>query len=346
MRGNRVPPLVTTGSASDAVPGALGQPGTTILFGNSELATGAASGARFTLGFWFTRDHSLGLEGNFWFLASKTNNFIASSEGSPTLFRPFINETGAEDVQVVAVPSPTGPGLAGTVTVQSKTNLWGTGANFRSNLFCWEHCFIDGLLGFRVLGLNDDLNIDESLIYLRGARVANRSIVVPAGSTIEVGDQFKTINRFYGGNIGLDMECRRGNWIFGLKPQIGIGGTVQTVEINGNTTIGIPGQPTQNFSGGLLAQGSNIGHFSHTAFTVVPELGASIGYQLGEHWRFFVGYNVIYWSSVARAGDQIDRTVNRIQIPPPAGTADHPAILFHSTDFWAQGVNFGIEFKW
>src|SRR5262249_12671773 len=122
MRGQRVPPLVTTGSAADAVPGALGQPGTQVLFGGDPLGTGAESGASFMAGFWFTRDHCLGFEGGYWFLGTKTNNFSASSQGSPLLFRPFVNETGAEDVEIVAIPSPTGPGIAGTVSVRSRTS--------------------------------------------------------------------------------------------------------------------------------------------------------------------------------------------------------------------------------
>src|SRR5262249_22525178 len=119
MRGNRVPPLVTTGSITDPVPGALGQPGTQVLFGGNNLGTGAASGARFMAGYWLTRDHCLGLEGGYWFLGSKVNNFSASSQGNPPLFRPFVNETGAEDVELVAVPSPTGPRLTGALSVHS-----------------------------------------------------------------------------------------------------------------------------------------------------------------------------------------------------------------------------------
>jgi hypothetical protein len=346
MKGNKLPPLVTTGSAADAVPGAIGQPGTQVLFGNSEVGNGADGGGRFMLGFWLTRDHCLGFEGGYWFLGSKVNNFSATSQGDPLLFRPFVDETGAQNVELVAVPSPSGPGLAGTVSVRSTTQLWGTEANFRTTLWCNPKCFIDGIAGFRAMGLDDDLTIGESLIYVRGAQVPDRGITVPAGTTFVVDDHFRTENRFYGGQVGLDMECRKGNWIFGCKTKVALGGTNQVATIDGSTIIGTPGAGATGYQGGLLAQPSNIGRYSRDVFTVVPELGFTFGYQFNEHWRAFVGYNVIYWSDVARTGNQIDPVVNRAQLPPPTGTGSRPAFSFNGTDFWAQGVNIGLEFKW
>jgi hypothetical protein len=83
-------------------------------------------------------------------------------------------------------------------------------------------------------------------------------------------------------------------------------------------------------------------------FTVVPELGLNIGYQLTNHIRAFVGYNFLYWSSVVRPGDQIDPRVNTNLIPPPISTAGPavPAFAFHGSDFWAQGITLGVEFRW
>ena len=344
MKGDRTPPLATTGSAADAVPGALGQPGTQVLFGGSQLSSSADAGGRFQLGYWFTRDHSLGFEADYWFLGTKSNDFSASSTGNPLLFRPFTDETGAQNVELVAVPSPTGPGLNGTVTVLHKTSLWGTDANFRANLLCGSNWFIDCLYGFRAMGLDDNLGITENLNLARGVTINGTPF--PTGTTFLVNDSFNTQNRFYGGQIGLDMECKTGNWIFDAKPMVALGATNQIVNINGGTTITVPGVGTTSYSGGLLAQNSNIGHYNRNAFTAVPELGVSVGYQVNDHWRLSLGYNLIYWSSVVRAGEQINTTVNRNQIPPPISTASQPAFAFQSTSFWAQGLMFSIEYKW
>ncbi|HTI52278.1 MAG TPA: BBP7 family outer membrane beta-barrel protein, partial [Planctomycetaceae bacterium] len=43
--------LVTSGSAADAVPGALGQPGTSVLIGDENIGISGRGGGRFTLGF-------------------------------------------------------------------------------------------------------------------------------------------------------------------------------------------------------------------------------------------------------------------------------------------------------
>jgi hypothetical protein len=54
---------------------------------------------------------------------------------------------------------------------------------------------------------------------------------------------------------------------------------------------------------------------------------------------------------VARPGDQIDLNVNTNRIPTsttfnPSSAPALPAPVFRSSDFWAQGINFGIEIRY
>ena len=96
------------------------------------------------------------------------------------------------------------------------------------------------------------------------------------------------------------------------------------------------GGAAQAFNGGLLALPSNIGRYDRDVFSWVPELGVTIGYQCTDHWKLFVGYNVLYWSSVVRPGEQIDRTVNANQLPPPVGGGpNRPLFTFNANDFAA-----------
>ena len=95
---------------------------------------------------------------------------------------------------------------------------------------------------------------------------------------------------------------------------------------------------------------SNIGRYNWDVFAVVLEFPINVGYQVTKQLRVFVGYTFLYASKVLRPGDQIDRVVNTTQIPPPlaAGTLigpARPAFHFKDTDFWAQGINFGLEFR-
>jgi hypothetical protein len=80
-------------------------------------------------------------------------------------------------------------------------------------------------------------------------------------------------------------------------------------------------------------------------------VGINVGYQLTEHLRAFVGYSFLYWTHVARPGDQIDRAVNPTQLPlsttaPQLTGPARPAPVLRDTDFWAQGISFGVEFRY
>ncbi len=96
---------------------------------------------------------------------------------------------------------------------------------------------------------------------------------------------------------------------------------------------------TRNFVGGLLAEPSNIGSFHKDQFSVVPQVDLTLSYHIDQHWRIFGGYDFLYWSSVVRPGQQIDRTLDETQIPnfEPAGTVpsagqNRPAVLFQRSD--------------
>ena len=87
---------------------------------------------------------------------------------------------------------------------------------------------------------------------------------------------------------------------------------------------------------------TNIGEFNRNVFSVVPEVGRNVGYQLTDHIRTFVGYNFLYWSNVIRPGDQIDRVIDINNIPRfvnvlpgtiPAVFPPRPEARFNDTDF-------------
>jgi hypothetical protein len=333
MRGTPLPPLITAGSVGDAVPGALGLPGTVVLFGGRDVGTDARSGGRIMGGWWFGDDHCLGLEAGGFFLGQNTRNFSATSFGTPLLARPFVDaNTGLENVELVAAPNV----LAGMISAHSSTSFWGYEANVRSTCLCGPCFFVDGIIGYRSLGLDDKLSVTENLTVLRA----------PGGNFL-VNDSFATSNRFHGGQMGFIAEYKRGAWSLDLTTKVALGGTHQTVTINGSTVITDPVNGTSVSRGGLLAQPSNSGQFKRDVFSVVPEVGLNLGYQFTDHIRGFVGYNFLYWSNVVRAGNQVDRVVNPNVLPPaqPGGAA-RPLFSYNGSEFWAQGVNFGLEFRY
>jgi Putative beta barrel porin-7 (BBP7) len=356
MKGDHAPPLATTGTLmglTDRNVGALGRSDTQILFGNSALGDSVTSGGRFSAGYWFSDDHCLGIEVGGFFLGPVRDKFHASSPGSPELAIPFFDVNPAstgEAIEGVAGMRNTGV-LAGTLDIQHQTMLWGYDINLRSNWLCGCNGHVDLLVGYRQLGLDESLTLNESLLA-----VTNRTdpttgaILIPAGTTINGTDKFSVSNRFYGAQVGIDGEWRFSNrWSLGGSFKFGMGPTQEVATIQGARVINPPGGPSITSVGNLFSQPSNIGRFTKDEFSVVPELGLTLGYQLTNHVRATVGYNFLYWSNVARASEQIDRSVNSnfLNNPQPgATTPNRPAPLFNSTDFWAQGVTFGLEVRY
>lgn len=353
VRDGAIPPLVTSGSAADANPGALGQTGTQVLFGNDSLNTQGRSGFRFNMGRWFGPCQQWAIEGGFFFLGQRTNNFAAAGDGSPTspiLGRPFFNvNTGLNDVEIFAQP-----GVRGNINIDSTSNFYGANLDWRRKL--WSGCAyrIDGVLGFRYLNFDEDLNVNENALVVA-------TNLPQTGFSKTESDRFSVDNDFYGGTIGVIQELQRGRWTFSLNTRVSLGSTHQQLEIAGGQTITDPAAGTQVLAGGLLARPGiagigpqNIGVYTANTFAVVPEVNFNIGYQISPHWRVFAGYSFLYWSNMLRVGDQIDTSVNIVNYPffpqPPApgvgvGT-NRPTVLMRETDFWAQGVNAGVQFTW
>jgi hypothetical protein len=146
------------------------------------------------------------------------------------------------------------------------------------------------------------------------------------------------------------MNWNVNRWNFNLLGKFAMGVSQQLVTINGATTLYTPGAAPVTTAGGILAQSSNIGRYFSDQFAVVPEIGLNLGYQVTPGLQIKFGYTFLFLSSVARPGDQIDRRVNSNNVPTDAGfgTAGGPAVpafSFIHSDYWAQGLNVGLEFR-
>jgi hypothetical protein len=342
-KGQRLPPLVTVGSPDDMPPGALGQPGTVEVIGNQTVDDGVRSGGWFTAGVWIDEAQTLGVEASAFYLAPRSSQFVASSDGSVLLARPFFavgtvtnpdgtqTDVAQEDALIVAAPGVS----SGSVRVSTSNRLWGADVHGRVNL-CGD-CFyrFDLLAGFRYIELKD------------GLEIASVSDTIPPSGPTTVVDSFRTINRFYGGQLGAAADFCHGRWFLNVRGMIDLGAVHRDAVIEGSTTF-TAGGTTTIVPGGLFAQPTNIGTFKDVAFGVVPEVGCRVGYQITSHVRASAGYSLIYLArNVAQPGDQIDRAVNVNQIAArglaPLAGPSNPAFNFVNTDFWAQGFTFGVE---
>jgi hypothetical protein len=196
------------------------------------------------------------------------------------------------------------------------------------------------LIGFRYLNFSDRLTINENLTLLD-------PIFVP-GSRVNLTDDFRSSNNFYGLKLGLALEGYRGPWSLEARPQVSLGVLDRETEIRGQTTTFVPGVGTQQLPGGLYALSSNIGEHSSARFAAVPELDVYLGYLIRPNLRLLVGYSLICIPNVQRAGEQIDPVINSQLVPPvtpPVTGPQRPTFLNHDSVFLVQGLNLGLEWQ-
>jgi hypothetical protein len=271
------------------------------------------------------------------------------STGNPILARPFYDVVqGVESSSLIAYPNV----IQGTISAEYVTSLQGAGVRAMYNLACGDgcgtscitHCPVhtgyrfDMLLGYRFLRLDDRLDIVEDETSLQTAN---------PGSFL-IRDHFETENQFNGVDFGTQLNFCKGCFTLDLLSKVALGNTRSVINIDGSTIITQNAQ-SQAYNGGLLAQRTNIGTYEADEFAVVPELGVNLGYQVNGCWRVTAGYTFIYWSRVARAGDQIDRDVNTgLLAPEDPEVTTHLRPEFNLTydHFWAQGLNVGLEGRW
>jgi hypothetical protein len=161
-------------------------------------------------------------------------------------------------------------------------------------------------------------------------------------------DDFSTHNQFYGGQVGIRGEMWAGRFYAVANAKVALGDCQQGVDISGATRITSPAGVVTTQPGGLLALPSNSGHFFGDHFAVIPEGSLILGYDVSSRLSLTVGYTFLYCSNVARPGDQIDRSVNPLALPTVGGSgaaSGRPAFGLQETDFWAQGLTFGLELR-
>jgi hypothetical protein len=372
IEGAQTPPLVVEGIADngdfvDAF----------VVYGNQQILQNSRSGGRVRLGYWLDDYGKYAIEGEYLTLGKISEHFRDGGDGtSPIVGRPFINATtGLPTVEDVSFP-----GIRGTVDVNSTSQFQSAGVWLRRNLCCSPGCascgdpvtcgssvcgpmgcgsgvgdppclrifkggtrHVDMVYGVRWAQLNEGLNIQENL------EVIPPSTPSAVGTTFLVNDNFSTGNQFFGGELGFMWDWQKARWSLEFLSKLALGNTHQTVTINGYTVNTPPGGPADTFSGGLLTQSSNIGHYERDVFSVLPQLGINAGYMLTPRLKLIGGYTFMYWSRVVRPGDQIDIEVNPNLIPSGSGGTgppDRPQFAFRDTSIWIQGFNLGLEYQW
>jgi hypothetical protein len=290
-----------------------------------------------------TNQATFAIESEYFQLLGDQNDGVSvSGDGSPILGRPFYDTSrGLETAQLFSFPGR----ATGNVDVVSDSDLRSFLINGRAALcppgVCnpfGESDRVDWIVGYRRIELEDRLAIVENL----------QSTLPGAPGTVVISDAFRTSNEFNALQLGITHQAnfKRG-WLESML-RVAVGNNKQTVDIAGATSITENGE-TENYAGGILAQKSNIGSYERDQFTMVPEVGLTLGIRLTDWLDATVGYSVLYFPSVVRAGDQISTDLDSNQFPPPADPAVsdnlRPRFDFIETDYWAHGLNVGAELR-
>lgn len=328
MKSAPLPPLVTRGSPADPISGAPGQPGTRVIYGNEGVSFGPQAGLRLNLGGWLDEDRSLGLEAGALYFGSQNGGEF--SAGGDFLFLPSRTGAGLPSTYIV---SDSVIGYSGSVNITNEIRFWGLEGNSLLNLYRGERASLTGIAGWRYLDLSEQLTVNT---------VSADTLFGGSTSTI---DGFRTRNQFLGGQLGLQAALNEGRFFASLRTTVALGNTHQSRDLRG-LNVG-DAAPAGTFPHGYYVQASNTGRYTENDFSVVPQVGLKMGLELFPGLRLFAGYDFLYWGSVVRPGDQIDTSVNTTQ--SYGGTLigpGRPAPISRSADFWAHGVNLGLQLRY
>jgi hypothetical protein len=336
-------PMITSGSLSDAVPGALGQPGTRVLAGGNSsngMDYGPFSGIRMNGGFFLDDDRIFSFEGSAFLLEQRSYNFSAStSDLQPVVTAPFFNTNGIANSIFATVPDNLTSLPNSTLSIYSYSKLSGGEANAKARFGNPGNGFSSSLLfGGKFTEL------EENLIYSINSQRSAGGINTGTQGT----DQFLTRNWFYGVQVGGGLNYDYKRFHASALGKIALGQTQQNIAISGSRSSTINGSPAGSPTDGFVyALPTNNGMHNQSAFSAIPELQCRLGYDVTKHIQLYAGYDYFYWSSVLRPGNAVDSVINTSQRngQPLVGAA-RPEPVMSPSGIWAQGMTFGVELKY
>lgn len=308
-RGANVPRLVRVGGPA----GPVG-------YGGQRAGAPFRAGLGLAAGLWLDEQHHHGVDASFFYL----------SQGGvgTTLFPPGVglHLPTAEGNFPLSDPDA---GSVGAFQAGLNTRFASADVNYRQNLLCSADARLDALAGYRYAHVGDDFEV-------YGKRLG------PGGQVVRFRDQASADNGFHGGQVGLAGEVRAGPWHAGMTGKVAFGTVFTDTGLEGKFRLDGAVVPA-----GFYARPGLTGERDHTRFGVMPAVGVTVGRQLGDHCRLFVGYSFQYLNHLTRGPDVIDQAPPVSAADPfranPVGAARRDAA---TSDFWAQSVNLGIELRY
>ncbi|MFO0801734.1 MAG: BBP7 family outer membrane beta-barrel protein [Gemmataceae bacterium] len=300
-----------------------------------QLEFGAFSGVRGTVGVNFDR---FGLEADYLYLPTVTKSSSLVNAGVPVSAAQSYIRAGTNTT--ISLLSSLEGQASGGIRSDVSSQLWGAELNARLPFYNFLTDTTDAVVGFRYLDLQERINL-----YTRSDLTGGNSVIIQ--------DSIRTQNRFYGGQIGLNGKINGTSKGIGFDTtgKLAVGAVQQQAVLEGSNTFLTPGAAADTERGGLYARGGALGAFNRDKFAMIYEQTFNVTYNFTERTQVYIGYSIIWISSVMRPGEAIDQTINdsgvRYIAGAPAGsTQNRPAFSWNANDFWAQGLNFGLRLQY
>jgi len=328
---------VSTGSLSDPIPGAIGQPNTRFLLNGRFGDDTPHSGIRLYASLGEDSNPHLSLNASAFYLERRESKIGFSADGiqnTTLIARPFQNvNAGVEDADPIALPGI----MSGAIRVLTDKHMYGGEANLKFHYWEGSNARIAFTIGPRFLFLEE--------LLLTMTRTDDLTIMGVPGFSTSSSERYSTDNDFYGAQVGAEWQFRVGPCALTTTAKCAIGPIFQNLNTRAQTAVtdNLTGIITTSQDRALFLSPNNVGNFSRTHFCVVPELGARLGFDFTTNVGISVGYSYVYMSDVIRPAEQVDRNVNvqpigTTGIFPPARTP--PAL--RSTSISAQGLDASV----
>jgi Putative beta barrel porin-7 (BBP7) len=366
-------PLVSTGPIATTHHGLLTGSDATILYGAPYAPAQGGddkqnfpmfTGGRLTLGCWLDSDRRFAIEGSGFMWGKRSAGFAirSDSSGIPVINIPVRNTVpytplgrsiegppslpATEDGLPASLPNDparfdgnTGV-VSGGVTITNTLRLWGYDAVGVMNLYGGSTFEFAGLLGFQYLDLAEAFHLfyyskGESGFYF--------------GQSGTINETFQTRNHFYGGVLGLRGRYRLGRLTADLTARVALGANNEVENVWGAFYSFNYIRPNMSGLEGIFAQPANEGRRSASRFAAVPQAQLRIGYALTPQVRITAGYDFVFFTSVLRPGDQINRNLPKGQTFQQGQDVDSttsPTPYFNSSHFYAHGLSLGLDFRY
>jgi len=330
---NSVPLLVTVPTAF-AVPNPPPGVTSTVFPVGNRISFNRGDGLRLNAGLNWQR---WGVDVSAFYLERLSKAAGLANAGVPVAIgQPYVRAgTGGQTILYASLPNQ----YVGGVRVAAESQIWGAEVNARHAFYVFLADSSDVLTGLRYFALQESVTMFSPSFF-------------PNGTALNVYDSFRSLNSFYGWQVGWNKRVGGGDagWGLDVTTKSGIGGVHQRVDVYGANVFLAPGFPPDVEPGGLYARGLNLGSYSRNRFAFMQDLDIKLTYNFNPHVQVYAGYTLFYLSSVMRPTEAIDPVVNDGGIRYIANTTpsvlNRPNFIWKGTGFVVQGITLGLRLQY